>query len=333
MSTRSTFLYAETAFHHEGDPAYLRRLVEAAAASGAQGIKFQLLARADGLLSPRHPDYARLAPMVLPLAEWDQAFALAADRGLEVVAMPLDLESFVLVERHRKAIRYLDIHSVSFYDDEVMRALKATGIPIVLAMGGRTLAEVDEKVAYFGEQLRVLVTGFQAFPTAIRDVRLPRIAALRQRYAELLIGYADHSPFASEHAVLSNVYAYLLGARVFEKHLTVSEGVKRADFEAAVGPEKFADIARRLEELETEIVPELGDRLFAVEGPEETYRKRQRVAVATRLLPRGTVLAEGDVVFRMSGTAGGIARAAEVVGRRITRALEPFEVVQSADFE
>ncbi|MBC8883220.1 N-acetylneuraminate synthase family protein [Flavobacterium piscinae] len=60
----------------------------------------------------------------------------------------------------------------------------------------------------------------------------------KKDFPNFKIGYADHSSFDDEYAVLSNEYARLLGATIFEKHFTLDEGLERVDFNSAIGVKK-----------------------------------------------------------------------------------------------
>jgi sialic acid synthase SpsE len=325
------YLYAETAFHHEGDFDFLLRLVRTAAEVGSQGIKFQILIETDALLSRAHASFERFTTCVFTRAQWLQAIALAKELGLGVVALPLDAGAFDVVREAGDAITHVDVHSVSFYDEGVMRALRETGKPVILGVGGRTLEEIDEKQRFFGDQLRVLMVGFQAFPTALADVRLERLLAYKERYPQLTLGYADHSAHAHEHAIVSNEWAWLLGARVFEKHLALDEGAPRLDSESAVGPAKLRETWNRLRALEAGPFADHGAKLFELTEPERVYRERQRAAVCARDLPEGHVLAADDLLFRMTGQPGGHATPAPLVGRALRKALPAWATITDAD--
>lgn len=67
------------------------------------------------------------------------------------------------------------------------------------------------------------MVGFQAFPSKLEEIKLSRISFLKTKFDSLKIGYADHSEFNSEDAIESNLYARLLGASIFEKHITLKE--------------------------------------------------------------------------------------------------------------
>ena len=140
---------------------------------------------------------------------------------------------------YKKNIKYLELHSVSFNDTSLKKMIKESNIPLILGAGGRTLKEINSLLLYFGSQVEVLMHGFQSFPSKIENVRLDKIFFLASKFPFLKIGYADHSSFDDNFSVTSNEYAYLLGARVFEKHITLEEGVKRIDYESSVGADKI----------------------------------------------------------------------------------------------
>jgi sialic acid synthase SpsE len=318
------YLYAETAFHHEGDEVYLRELIEAVAATGVQGIKFQVLLDVNEFASSRHRAYDSIGRWVFSLDQWRALFQLALDRNLEIIMMPLDTGAFRLAEEF--PLRYLDLHSVSFHDPAVVPRLKTAKLPVILGTGGRTPAEINEKISELGATPLTLMTGFQAFPSDLKDIRLSRIACFRQRYPDLLLGYADHTGFADPYAVHSLEYAFLLGARVFEKHVTLQEGKQRVDFEAAVGMDKLKTIKSRLEYLASLLSGSCEDAMEMTPA-EIRYRERQKFVVARQALKAGQVLRAEDLFLKITDEGCGYAHLQAVIGRRLVKALERDEVI------
>lgn len=320
----SHYLYAETAFHHEGDEGYLKELITAVAETGVKGIKFQVLLNVDEFVSSRHQAYASICQWTFTLDQWRHFFRLALDKGLEIVMMPLDAESFCLAREF--PVAYLDLHSVSFYDPAVLKKLKTSSQPIILGAGGRTLEEIDAKINYFNEKQLILMTGFQAFPSDLKDVRLSRIAYLMERYPGLSIGYADHTAYNDPYAILSLEYSFLLGARLFEKHVTLHEGKKRVDCEAAVGVGKLGDIVKRLDYLQSLTSPGGADAL-EMSPAELRYRQRQKFAVTRHALEAGHILESGDLYLKITDEGIGYASTEPLLGRRLNRRLQHDEII------
>ena len=212
------YFYTETAFHHQGDLAFMKGLIDASKNSGANGVKFQVMTNTSDFISTKHKAFKDLDSYCFNIGQWREIFAYTQNIGLDIIMMPLNSEAFALLSDYK--IKYLDIHSVSFYDNVLLDNIKKSGIEIILGVGGRTLDEIVDKVSYFKDKLKVLMVGFQSFPSKLEDVKIGKIAFLKDKFPDLLIGYADHSAFDSIHAISSNEYASVLGATIFEKHIT-----------------------------------------------------------------------------------------------------------------
>ena len=131
----SFYLYTETAFHHEGDYDYMIKLIDASKEIGAKGIKFQVLVKLSNLVSPKHSGYNSLIPTIFTQKEWKNIFKYTKKIGLDIIFMPCDSESFIFFNDPEIEIDYIDIHSVSFYDNKVLAAIKNTQTPIILGIG------------------------------------------------------------------------------------------------------------------------------------------------------------------------------------------------------
>ena len=148
-----SYIYVETAFHHQGDIDYIKGLIKAAAKIGVNGIKFQVLTKASDFISSKHSAFNVLEGYTFDETIWSEIFSFTTEMGLDIIMMPLDLGAFRLLENH--SVTYLDIHSVSFYDKKLLAAVKKSEIPIILGVGGRTVEEIDTKISYFEGALKV----------------------------------------------------------------------------------------------------------------------------------------------------------------------------------
>lgn len=319
----SHFLYAETAFHHEGDMEYMISLIDLAKDSGAHGIKFQVLLDYDSLIARSNPGYDDFKRAMFIAKEWAEIINYTRQKELKVVFMPCDLQSIQCLMDGTFHADYLDLHSVSFYDEALNNAMKATGIPLILGVGGRTLEEMKQKQSFYGDQLWCLMVGFQAFPTKLSDVQIEKISMMRSIFPSLKIGYADHSHYDSENGVNSNLRAANLGADVFEKHLTLNEGEERFDHIASVGEEKFKRISELLKKADfgTENL-EVDLALFELKDAEIDYRNRQKIAVAKKDMEAGEKLTSDDINYKMCGSVDGFTSQDEIYGKLLKSAIK-----------
>ncbi len=314
-----SYVYAETAFHHEGDMEYIKKLIAQASAIGVNGIKFQVLTEASDFISTQHSAFKTLQEYTFTTEQWSTIFEYTTQAGLDIIMMPLDLGSFELLATHHVA--YLDIHSVSFYDSKLLAAVKQSALPIILGVGGRTLEEIDAKISYFEGKLEVLMVGYQSFPSKLEHVKIGKIAHLVQKYPKLAIGYADHSAHDDDFNIRSNEYARLLGATFFEKHMTVAQGVERVDYNSAVNAETLKEMTNRIRFIENNVLQSEAE-AFSFHETETTYRNRQLVCVAARDLVMGTVLTENDMALKMMDADDQhVYRIEPFVGKKIQQAV------------
>jgi len=325
------YIYTETAFHHEGDLEFMFDLIQLSADSGANAIKFQVLLDYDYLMSKKHPSYDVLLDYTFGKDEWMSIFERAKALGQEIILMPLDPTACLLIDKINP--KYVEIHSICFKDEELLAHIKETDANVIVGVGGRDLDEIDELRDYFEGQVKVLMSGFQSFPTKLEDVKLPRVKEYVAKYPDLIIGYADHSPFDSDYAVKSSEYALIYGARMFEKHITTKEGVKRVDFDSAIGGDKMKALKSNLLALSKDLRLQNEGSLMEIEEPEISYRNRQKMAIAKTDLDKGHVITAADVLFRMTGEKTGFASIHDISGKVLSGPLKQNDPISVSSFE
>ena len=324
----SFYLFAETAFHHEGDKNYLLKLVDEAYKSGAHGVKFQILIDLDEFMSSRHSAFEMARNWVLSVTDWEEVLNYTISIGLDIIAMPLDTSAFKVISKF--PIKYIEVHSVSFKDDLILESLDRVDTPLILGVGGRTKDEIEQSVVRYSSRALILMVGFQAFPTEFKSSKIGRVAALKELYPDCKIGYADHSAFDNELAIKSSEYAYLLGARIFEKHLTMNEGEERIDFQSAVGSSKFSQIKKNLEDLE-QAYDSNQENVFEISTLEQDYRNRQKVPVTKEMIPAGTLISEDSLCMKLIDKDACIKVKESLIGKLTSRDIAKDEAFLVGD--
>ncbi len=243
------FVIAEISANHGQDFDRAMALVEAAAASGADAVKFQTY-RPDTITLDVDNEHFRLdtgttwdGQSLYSLYEkaytpwdWQPKLARRAEElGIIWFSSPFD-ESAVdfLEELHVPAYK---VASFEIVDIGLLRTIAATGKPVIVSTGMASLEEVDEGVGTLRsagcDQIALLRTN-SGYPAAPEEMDLAAIPLLIERYG-VPVGLSDHtlSPVVP-------VVAVGLGASLVEKHLTVSRDLATEDREFSLEPEEFA---------------------------------------------------------------------------------------------
>lgn len=308
---QAAVIIAETAFNHEGDKEYLLKLVEEVSLTGVTHIKFQILIDYDEFVSLGSDTYELTKDWCFDESQWKEILDYAEEKGLRLFLMPLDCAAvqFCL----RSSVDFVEIHSVSFNDDVLKKAVfeSLNHQKLVFGLGGRTKEEVLALKGQITEDNLLLMHGFQAFPSKLKDVKLARLKYLRESFPESDLGYADHSAPETLDAIYSSMYAYHLGARFFEKHVSLCSD--RTDAQSALTPVKLKDFVSEVRRFES-IVDDVDD-VFDLGEKELIYRNRQKQVVASKSIKRGTLINESDVALKMHTKKGAFTRINEVCGK------------------
>lgn len=311
QKNRKSVIIAETAFNHEGDKAYLLKLIDAVSQTGVTHIKFQVLLDYDEFVSNSSESYEVIKSWCFNRQEWLDIFTFTENKGLRLFLMPLDIASVDFCSR--ESVDYIEIHSVSFNDELLKNRVKSnlSDKQLVFGLGGRTLAEILSLKNDYEDKQLLLMHGFQAFPSQLEDVKLSRLKHLKELFPESSLGYADHSAPDINDAVYSSMYAFHLGARVFEKHVTLESD--RTDAQSAMLPSQLTSFIQELKRFETMIDSTKKD-AFEFTAKEKIYRNRQKQVVAIKEIKKGELFDPSNVAMKMHTEQGMFTQLIDVIG-------------------
>ena len=255
------FVIAEVSGNHNGSLDRALEIVDAIAGTGAQAVKFQtyradtITIDADGPAFRIRDDHGlwggrnlyQLYEQAHTPWEWhDPLFARAREHGLVPFSSPFDPTAIELLES-LDAPAY-KVASAELVDLPLIRAMAATGKPMVISTGMATLAEIDAAVAAAregGATQIVLLACTASYPADPVDANLQTIPALREAFG-VPIGLSDHTP-----GIGVPVAAVALGAVAIEKHVTLQRADGGVDSDFSLEPAELAslvtetDVARR----------------------------------------------------------------------------------------
>lgn len=325
------YVIAEMACSHEGDPQLGRKIIEAATDAQADAIQFQIWLAKD-VMVPHHPDYDKLRRIELSRKEWTELAQHARARRpqMEIIACVYERGSVDFAEGLK--VDAYKLHSADLSNPLLVKYVAQTGKRIDLSVGASTLTEIQNAIDWIRGASNSniwLMYGYQNFPTRTDDVHLDYMMKLREAF-ELQVGYQDHSDAETGAAFWLPAAAAGMGVDILEKHITHDRAFKGIDHEAALNPDEFARFVAMVREIEAA-------RGIAVPKPfsadEQKYRKYSKKSiVAGRLLPKGTVVTESDLVFMRAPELGLPPDRSDVlIGRSTKRDIPAYELVVEHD--
>ena len=177
----------------------------------------------------------------------------------------------------------------------LLKHVASFGKPIVLSTGGGSLDDVKrayEAVMPINPQLSILQCT-AGYPAAWDELNLNVISSYRRMFPDVVIGFSSH-----DNGIAMAVAAYVLGARVIEKHFTLNRAWKGTDHAFSLEPVGLRKMVRDLDRT----WQAMGDgekRVYPSEVAPIT--KMGKKVVAARALPAGHVLGAEDVCLKSPG--------------------------------
>ncbi len=332
----STFVIAEAGANHNRDWSLAKRLVHAAAAAGADAVKFQTYSSED-LYSSKTPDFAGysnipdlIRSIELP-REWHKDLkTLCDDAGIEFMSTPFDERA--VDQLFEVGVKRLKIASFESKDRRLLKRVAQTGLPIIFSAGvGTSSSDVGEIIDYLiseGSSSDITVLHCNsAYPTPFDDICLRQI--------EVLI--CDHSPRAkvgfSDHTlgILAPPVAVALGAAVIEKHYTLDREMKGPDHPFAIEPDELVAMVRNIRSVETMMRVKSG---MTQSESSRSMWKALRSVVVSRPVKAGSIVTVHDLTTKRPFLEGAVPaeKYYEIAGSRTaTRDLEVDHILRWED--
>jgi pseudaminic acid synthase len=253
------WVIAEISANHNGDRGRALELVRAAAAAGADAVKFQTYT-ADSMTLDLDDPVFRIGPGTLwegrrlhelyadaaTPYEWHESlFAEAAAHGLVPFSTPFDAAAVAFLEELDPPVH--KIASFELVDLALIRTAAATGKVLVLSTGMATAEEIDAAVVAAREGGAggvVLLRCNSAYPAPPAEMDLRTIPDMAQRWG-VPVGLSDHTL-----GTTAAVTAVALGACVLEKHVTLARSDGGPDAAFSLEPDELAGLVTAVREAE-----------------------------------------------------------------------------------
>ncbi len=258
--------------------------------------------------------------------DWDAYVELkryAAEIGVTFFATAFDVESADFLAK--LDVPAYKIASGDLNNVPLLQHVARIGKPIVVSTGGGSLDDVQrayDAVMPLNSQL-CLLQCTASYPAEPEDMNLRVITTFREAFPEIVIGLSDH-----QNGIAMADIAYILGARVIEKHFTLNRAWKGTDHAYSLEPVGMRKLVRDLRRVRAALGTGTKQPLAIEKKP---LFKMCKKIVAARLLPAGHVLTPGDVAMKSPNDGLAPYALPELLGRRLRRELAEDDAILFED--
>jgi N,N'-diacetyllegionaminate synthase len=319
------FVIAEAGVNHNGSLKKAKELVDAAAAAGADAVKFQTF-RAEALAAAAAPvaDYQRsagtterqvdlLRELELSPAAFSELSRHAASCGILFLSTAFDEESADLLES--LDVPAFKIPSGELTNHDFLRQMAARKRPIIVSTGMARLGEVESAVSVIrstGNEQIILLHCVSEYPAAPATANLRAMQTMRAAFG-VPVGFSDHTL-----GLDVSLAAATLGAAVIEKHLTLDCSLPGPDHAASLEPAAMKALVQGIRAVQSALGSGVKE---PTKGEIEVAAAARRSLVTRRSLKAGEVVTEDALIALRPGTGLPPAAAPYIVGRRTKREI------------
>jgi pseudaminic acid synthase len=319
------FIIAEMSGNHNQSLDRAIAIVDAAADAGAHAIKLQTYTadtmtvkgahtiEEKGSLWEGRELYDLYKEAYTPWEWHEPIFAHAKKRGILAFSSPFDETAVDFLETLN--VPAYKIASFENNHHPLLRKVARTGKPVIMSTGVSSPGDILASIKVFrdnGCKELVLLKCTSTYPSSPENTNLATIPHMRELY-QVPIGLSDHTM-----GIGASVAAVALGARVIEKHFTLSRAEGGVDSAFSLEP---AELKALVVESERAFLS-MGTISYSLTSGEATNQFYKRSLYAATDLPAGTVITEAHL--KVLRPAKGITPEFydQVVGREVQQSIK-----------
>ena len=245
----SVFIIAEAGVNHNGSVDLAKRLIEVAADSGADAVKFQTFKAEDLVVkntqkagyqkqttNVSESQFDMIKKLELDMEVHKELIAYCQEQDIIFLSTPFDCKSIDLL--NDLGLQIFKIASGEITNLPYLRRIGSLGKKVVLSTGMSNLKEI-------GDALNILISAGTSkgnitvlhantmYPTPMEDVNLNAMLTIQKEFG-VDIGYSDHTL-----GIEVDIAAVAMGASCIEKHFTLDKTMDGPDHKASLNPEEL----------------------------------------------------------------------------------------------
>lgn len=248
------FVIAELGINHNGSLELAKRMIDGAVLAGCDAVKFQkrtpeVCVPKDQWNIERDTPWGRMTyidyrhKIEFGAKEFSIIDKYCRERNILWFASAWDEPAVDFMEQFEPPC--YKAASASLTDLPLLKAMKATGRPLIISTGMSTMQEIEDAVEAIGEDNLCVAHSTSSYPCPVEDINLAMIHTLKRRYPEIPIGYSGH-----EVGLAPTWAAVAMGATFVERHLTLDRAMWGTDQAASVEVTGFCKLVGNLRDIE-----------------------------------------------------------------------------------
>lgn len=303
LKKNKTYIIAEIGNNHNGKYSLAKKSIIAAANCGANAVKFQSYS-SEEFMSNKNLIYKyktfrgvkkeKMYKMFQRLEfkkEWYiPLFSLCKKLKIDFLSSAADILSINILKKI--GCKTIKLASEDIINYPLLKYLSKKKIHVILSTGMADENEIKAALKILGKCKVSLLHCVSLYPTEEKELNLNRMLQLK-KFGKV-VGFSDHS--VGERAPLT---AVAMGAKIIEKHFTLSKKLIGPDHLVSMDPKNFKNLINSVRKCEIM----LGDGKITPDKKEYSMRKKfRRSIVAKTDIKKGQKILKSMIALKRPGT-------------------------------
>ncbi|MEE9379247.1 MAG: N-acetylneuraminate synthase [Candidatus Lokiarchaeia archaeon] len=333
------FLIAEAGVNHNGDLNNAKKLIDIAAKSNVDSIKFQTFIT-EKLITKFVPKveyqkittddkenfYEMIKKYELSKDEFRILKEYSAKKGIIFLSTPFDETSVEWLEELN--VPAYKIGSGDMNNFPLLKLICSKKKPILLSTGIATLNEVKESINFIksrGIEDIVILQCTTSYPAPYKEINLNVIDTYRKEFPNMIIGFSDHSI-----GIEASIGAVAKGVKVIEKHFTLDKNMEGPDHKASMDPKELIKWVNAIRKIEIA----LGS---YEKKPSKTELEIAKIArksiISVKNLKPGDVIQAEDIIIKRPGYGIPPKEYENIIGKKVINSISKDSIIRWEDVE
>ena len=323
ISNKHVYIIAEIGHNHQGSLEIAFEMFNQAKLAGADAVKLQKRDNKNlytksffnekydhensyGKTYGEHREFLEFDAI-----QYKELIEYAKEIEIDFFATPFDFTSVEFLEKLNMPA--YKIASADLTNTPLQKEIAKTNKQIFLSTGGGSLEDVKrakENIFSINKNLAILHCT-ASYPAKVEEMNLSVLNTYSKEFPNITLGLSDH-----ENGIDAGPIAYMLGARVFEKHFTLDRAKKGTDHSFSLEPQGLTKFVRNIHRIKKMLG---SSRKQLLESEKKPLFKMKKSIVANNNLIKDQLIKLSDLNFKSPG--GGLEpyEAEKLLGKKLKK--------------
>tara|TARA_B100000029_G_scaffold465246_1_gene499794 strand:- start:1866 stop:2876 length:1011 start_codon:yes stop_codon:yes gene_type:complete len=334
MIKEKSLIIAEVGVNHNGSFKYAKKLIDIAKNSGADIVKFQTF-DPDSLVTKfakkakyqlrntkhKGTQHHMLKKLVLKKDILKKLVKYSKKKKIEFLSSAFDIENLKLLIK--LGIKRIKVPSGEITNKKFLEFVGKQKLPVILSTGMSYLKEVGAAIKIITNsgtpksKITVLHCTSE-YPAPINEVNLLAMKSIEKKF-KISVGYSDHT-LGREVSIA----AVALGAKIIEKHVTISRKFDGPDHKSSLEPNELKLLVNSIRK--TEVALGSMQKIPTKSEIKNSFIVR-RSLVAIRSIDKGEIFTKQNIGAKRPGYGISPMQIDKILGKKAKRSFALDELI------